>query len=77
MALRSESEAQKEWEAMRAAAPDLLAGLDHQIIPADIADRGTFYRLQIGPFASRGAANSRCNALKSAGFSCYYLAPEN
>lgn len=76
LALKNEDEVQKEWARMRNAAPDLLGGLTHKIVPAYLGDRGTFYRLQTGPFASRDAAGSRCRALKAAGLNCFIIAPD-
>lgn len=55
---------------------DLLGGLDVSVARADLGpDRGIFYRVHIGPFADRDAAVRRCDVLKSAGRSCYPVAP--
>lgn len=75
VALRQEADVEAQWRRMLADAPDLLGGLEHRIVAVTIADRGTFYRLQAGPFASRGDADTRCRALKAAGLACFILSP--
>lgn len=75
VALKDAGEVEKEWKRLVSTAPDLLEGLDHRVIPAHLGDRGTFYRLYIGPFNSRDVANSRCQALKAAGMGCFIVAP--
>lgn len=55
---------------------DLLGGLGVSVARADLGpEKGVFYRVHIGPFADRDAAVRRCDALKSAGRSCYPVAP--
>ncbi|GEQ97625.1 hypothetical protein JCM17844_12620 [Iodidimonas gelatinilytica] len=75
VALRQEADVEAQWRRMLADAPDLLGGLEHRIVAVTIAERGTFYRLQAGPFASRGDADTRCRALKAAGLACFILSP--
>lgn len=76
-AFRSASDAGAEWSRLQKRAPDLVAGLQHRVVSADLGDRGVFHRLQIGPFADRAAAESRCQALKAAGIGCFPKAPDN
>lgn len=55
---------------------DLLGGLEVSVARADLGpDKGIFYRVHVGPFADRDAALRRCDVLKSAGRSCYPVAP--
>jgi len=74
-AFRSPEDAEAEWSRLNTRAPDLVADLRHRVMRADLGDRGVFYRLRIGPFASRDDAVSRCQALKAAGFGCFPQAP--
>lgn len=76
MALKDANDVKKEWTRLSAAAPDLLGDLVHRVVPAHLGERGTFYRLYIGPFGSRDAANDRCRALKAAGMGCFIVAPD-
>ena len=48
---------------------ELLAGVEASIREADLGERGTWHRVQLGPFA-RSAANTLCSQLKSRGQDC-------
>lgn len=74
-ALKERETAEGLWRRLSDEAPDLVDGLRHRIAVADLGERGTFYRLRIGPFASRAAAQRRCTALEAAGFGCFAVAP--
>ncbi|MFQ5346551.1 MAG: SPOR domain-containing protein [Rhodothalassiaceae bacterium] len=74
-AFRSERAAQALWQQLAAQAPDLVSGLEHRILIADRGEKGVFYRLLIGPFASRAEAERRCHALEAAGQACFPVAP--
>lgn len=41
-----------------------LAGLEYRVSQADVAGRGTFYRIQAGPF-SKEQASALCNTIKA------------
>ena len=51
------------------------AGLSFDIQLADLGDRGTFYRLRIGPFDQRADAIAKCEVLKELGQDCYVTSP--
>lgn len=53
------------WEALVRKNRDLLANLRPDIQLADLGERGIYYRLRIGPFATKADAQSLCNALKA------------
>lgn len=53
------------WEALVRKNKDLLANLRPDIQLADLGERGIYYRLRIGPFATKADAQSLCNALKA------------
>lgn len=65
----SEAAAAREWARLQAAHPGLLGGRDLSLDRAEV--RGTtYYRVQTGPFASRGAATEICGQLKSRNQDC-------
>jgi cell division septation protein DedD len=53
-----------------------LAGKAPDVVEAQIADKGTYHRLVVGPPASREAAAGVCTQLKAAGYtaSCWVTA---
>lgn len=52
------------WEALNRKNSDLLANLRPDIQLADLGDKGIYYRLRIGPFATKAEAQALCTALK-------------
>ena len=73
--LRSQSRAEKAWLSQVKKHPDLFGDLSLTIQRAVIQDRGTFYRVQAGPFAKREAADSLCRKLKIRGQDCLVVRP--
>jgi hypothetical protein len=67
---RSEAEAQTEFKTLQAKFPGQLGNRQAIIHRADLAEKGTFYRALVGPFASSEAAAAMCSNLKAAGGSC-------
>ena len=63
--LRSESAAKKEWQTLKRAFPEHLSAMAPSFRRTEIAERGVFYRVLVGPVASRQAASRICSALKS------------
>lgn len=49
----------------------VLKDLPHEIESADLGAKGTFYRLKAGSFADKSEAAALCNAIKTAGGSCF------
>ena len=72
---RSEGLAQREWSDQVRKYPDVLANLSLTVQRAVVKNRGTFYRVQGGPFADRDAADSVCRKLKSRGQDCLVVRP--
>lgn len=68
--VRSEADAQREWERMRRQHADLLGNLSPAFPSADLGDRGTFWRVQAGGFADPAAAQETCAALRGRGLGC-------
>lgn len=67
---RSEAEAIADWRRIERRFPGLLAGKARHVASADLGERGVFYRLRIGPFASVDDARAHCQSLKDGGQDC-------
>jgi cell division septation protein DedD len=67
---RSEADAQASYKALQQKYASVLGGHDPIIRRADLGEKGTFYRAQVGPFATMDEATQLCNSLKSAGGQC-------
>jgi len=72
---KSEGLAQREWSSQVRKYPDVLSGLSLTVQRAVVKNRGTFYRVQGGPFPDRDAADSVCRTLKSRGQDCLVVRP--
>jgi hypothetical protein len=67
---RSEAEAQSSFRSLQGKYPSILGGRQALIRKVDLGQRGTYYRAQVGPFASAEQANELCGQLKAAGGQC-------
>ena len=68
---RSADQAQASFESMKRRYKSVLGGFNPDIQRADLGAKGTYYRVRVGPMASREAALRLCEQLKSAGGSCF------
>lgn len=66
---RTEDAARATYRDLQARYPNILGKYDVNIQRADVPDRGTFYRVRVGPF-SQGDAQHLCDDLRSAGGDC-------
>ena len=73
--LKSQSQAEKAWEGWVKKHPDLFGKLSLTVQRAVIKDRGTYYRVQAGPFADHKKADEVCRALKKRGQDCLVVRP--
>lgn len=69
-AFRSEAEADSQWTRLQGKLGDYLDGKAQDVERADLGDKGTFYRLRIGPFTSADDAKTYCSGLKERGTDC-------
>ena len=69
-AFRSENEADVYWTRMEGKVGSYLDGKAKHVERADLGDRGVYYRLRIGPFATSGDASAYCSGLKERGQDC-------
>lgn len=72
---KSNMEAESEWQKIKKRNAKLLSKYQYQIEKKELVSKGTFYRLQIGPFANNAAAHNLCKALIAAGQSCLVVKP--
>lgn len=70
-AYKSEAEATSAWKAYKGKHAAVLGGASPDIQKAELGDKGTWYRLRAGPFASKDAAAAQCDKLKADGGSCF------
>ncbi|MDF1733890.1 MAG: SPOR domain-containing protein [Minwuia sp.] len=69
-AFRDEPSANEAWDSLQKKFPDRLASLKPTIIRADLGDRGIYFRLRTGDFASKQEADTFCQALAAKGQGC-------
>lgn len=56
--------AQAEWSKIQKTMASVLSGAPHRIQEANLGEKGTYYRVQLGPY-SEAAARSLCDQVKS------------
>lgn len=66
--------AASSWSKIKSANQDLLAEYSPVIKPAEIPGKGTWYRLRVGGFADKAAAQNVCAQLTAAGQACIIAA---
>ena len=62
--------AQQHWELLRARNAELLGDMTLTVEEADLGTRGTYYRIQIGPFPNEATAEDMCWQLKTQKLDC-------
>lgn len=72
---RSADTAESHWGRLAGEHSDLLAGQSHRVAVAELGEKGTFYRLQIGSFATHSAAQSFCGTLQTQQVDCFVARP--
>jgi cell division septation protein DedD len=73
-AFTSEAFATAAWTTFRTRYGDVAANASENIQKVDLGAKGTWYRLRIGPYASKDAASGACAKLKSEGGNCFVSA---
>jgi len=72
-ALREERAARATWQRVQNAHVEVLGDLRLLLQQAELEDRGRFWRVRGGPFASRDAAEAACARLKAEGQGCFVV----
>ncbi len=67
---RSAAEATTAWDEISGAHPALIGPRQPFVTEVNLGSRGTFYRLQLGPFGSKNEVRTFCRALKLRGQDC-------
>jgi hypothetical protein len=67
---RTMEQAQSAYAAAQKRFPSLLGSLTPQIQEADLGAKGIYYRVKVGPWATRDEAVKVCESLRAAGGSC-------
>ncbi len=71
--VRSQEAAEGEWARLQKSHPDLLGDMELTVRSADLGDRGTFYRIQTGPFPNQATAEDMCWQLRAEKLDCLVL----
>ena len=74
-ALKTDGEAQQTWKRLQSKHGQLLGGREPNIVKTELGGLGTFYRLQLGPFADKASSQQLCKDFKAGGLDCFLLAP--
>jgi cell division protein FtsN len=69
-AYANDAEAAAAWQMVKTKYADIVKGLKPDIRRADLGQKGVWYRLRMGPFETRAAANKVCQAIEAKGGSC-------
>lgn len=68
---RSMEQAEASFADIQQQYPSVLAGMKPVIQEADLGDKGIYFRVRVGPWASRDEAIRVCESLQAAGGSCF------
>ena len=68
--VKTEDGAKQEWERIRRQNADILGTLSYRAERVDLGERGTFFRVQIGPIADGSEAERVCAALRQRNVGC-------
>jgi cell division septation protein DedD len=74
-ALRSDEEARATWKRLQSRHRELLGNRQPNIVRTELGGLGTFYRVQLGPFADKASSQELCKTFKAGGLDCFLLAP--
>jgi cell division protein FtsN len=70
-AYKSEAEADTAWASYRAKHGATLSGYAKDVKQVDLGAKGSWYRLRVGSFASKAAAQELCGKLTAEGGACF------
>lgn len=73
--VRSRKAAEKAWGRYKFDHAELFGKLEAKIVRVDLKGKGTYYRLQAGPFADASAARSLCSQVKKRKIGCIIVRP--
>lgn len=71
---RTRAASEDMWSRLRSLHPRQFGAESHFIVRRDFGTpRGTYFQIQLGPFADRRAADAKCAALQSARIDCFVV----
>ncbi len=73
-AYKSADDANAAWKSYEAKHP-IAGGYSPDVKQVDLGEKGTWYRLRIGPFDGKAAASAFCQKLTADGAACFLAAP--
>ena len=73
----SKSKVEKAWKSILNKHKALLSDMPYQIVPVEIAGKGTFYRLQVGSFVTAEQVRELCTKLKQRKQECIPTKQDN
>ena len=53
---------------------EILSGVGSVVVRVDLGDKGVWYRMRVGPFDTRAAAEDTCGKLKAVNVGCFVVA---
>src|SRR5690606_19904247 len=68
---RTEEQARASFADLQRRFGSVLGQLEADIQQADLGEKGIYYRVRVGPWATRGEAIEVCESLQAAGGSCF------
>ncbi len=71
----SEEAAESEWKRISGKNADILGSYPHYIAQTQVPDKGTYYRLRVGPLADKASANALCVSLAAREVDCITVRP--
>ena len=71
--VRSPQAAQEEWARLKRRFPELLGKLSANAVRADLGEKGIYYRVEAGGFATPAAAAHLCKELKRHDIGCHVV----
>lgn len=74
-AFKDDGEAAGQWQSFKKRNADLTGALKPDIKRVDLAAKGVWYRLRVGPFETRQNAVAFCEVVKTRGGGCNVTAP--
>ena len=67
---KTQADAMTAWQAVQRKFGAVVGGMKPSIKKAEVGDRGTFYRVRVGPWGTSAEAAAFCSKLKAAGGDC-------
>jgi cell division protein FtsN len=68
---RSREQAEAAFADLQQRYASVLGGLSSSVQEAEVEGKGTYYRVRVGPWATRDEAITVCETLKGAGGACF------